>query len=232
MKRFFFGILIVLSVLAYFYLGLRYGLDFVKFIGLTFDEAKTIVDVSRSLIETGAIIIAGFWTYERFIKSREEHPYPTLQHRVEYYKVELPDADLIYLSLFTTLTNEGKNKIDKVEGIIYIEQVFPLSGKIQSMLESKIADEAKHEDIRLGKDKDLFLAPGRRLNFEALGQREWHQEGLEPGQTVVVQFDFLIEGYVEVVSILNRYKYGILKSNTEFATLHLLRPENVLVNDS
>jgi hypothetical protein len=229
MRRVFLWVIIVASVTSYFYLGLQYGLAFADTAKATFlDESKTIVDILRSLIETAAIVIAAFWTYERFIKSREEHPYPIVQHRVECYKVELPDADLTYLSVFAVLTNEGKNKIDKIKGMIYIEQVFPLSAKIQSMLESKI-NEAKDDDIRRGKDKDLFLAPGRRLNFESLGEREWYQECLEPGQAVVIQFDFLIEEYVEVVSILNRYAYGILKSNTDFATLHSLVPGNALV---
>lgn len=230
MKRFFLGILIVISVTAYFYFGLRYGLNFADTIKATrLDESKTIVDILRSLIETGAIIVAGFWTYERFIKSREEHPYPIVQHQVKCYRVDLSDADLIYLSVFVNVTNEGKNKIDNITGAIYVEQVFPLSKKIQSVLEIKI-NEAKDDDIRRGVDKDLFLAPGRRLNFEALGKREWLQEWLEPGQTVIIQFDFLIEEYVEVVSILNRYKYGILKSQTEFATLHSLKPENTPAN--
>ena len=217
-------------MIAYFYFGLRYGLNFADTVKATrLDESKTIVDILRSLIETGAIIVAGFWTYERFIKSREEHPYPIIQHQVKCYRVDLSDADLIYLSVFATVTNGGKNKIDNIDGEIYVEQVFPLSRKIQSMLERKI-NEAKDDDIRRGADKHLFIPSGRRLNFEALGERQWHQEWLEPGQTAVIQFDFLIEESVEVVSILNHYKYGILKSQTEFATLHSLKPENAPAN--
>jgi hypothetical protein len=187
------------------------------------------VDILRSLIETGAIIVAGFWTYERFIKSREEHPYPIVEHQVKCYRVDLSDADLIYLSVFATVTNGGKNKIDNIDGEIYVEQVFPLSRKIQSMLKRKINEE-KDDDIRRGADKHLFIPSGRRLNFEALGERQWQQEWLEPGQTAVIQFDFLIEASVEVVSILNRYKYGILKSKTELVTLHSLQPENIPAN--
>jgi hypothetical protein len=231
MRRIFVGTIIVVSVIAYFYFGLYYGLTFADTAKVTLlDESKTIVDILRSFVETGAIIVAGFWTYERFIKSREEHPYPKIQHQVDCYKVEMSDADLIYLSAFVTLTNEGKNKIDDITGEIYIEQVFPISRKIQSMMERKIIDEAKDDDIRRGEDKDLFIPSGRRLNFESLGDRTWRQEWLEPGQTVVIQFDFLIEEHVEVVSILNRYRYGILKSKTEFATLHSLKPGNVLAS--
>ncbi len=229
MRRVILWAVVGIFVISYFYIGIRYSSVLLNFAVITFDEARIIIDILRSLVETMAIVIAGFWTYERFIKSREEYPYPKIQHRVECYKVKLANADLIYLSVFANLTNEGKNKIDKINGIIYIEQVFPLSEKIQSMLKVKI-DEAKDDDIRRGKDKDLFLASGRRLNFEALGEREWCHEFLEPGQSVIIQFDFLIEDNVEVVSILNRYKYGILKSNTDFVTLHSLKPENIPIN--
>ena len=226
MKRFLFWILIIAFVLAYFSVGLRYGLIFADTAKVTLlDESKTIVDILRSLVETGAIITAGFWAYERFIKSREEHPYPKIQHQIEFHIVDFSKGNLTLLSVFITITNEGKHKIDNIIGSIYIEQVSPLPLKIKNDLESKAYNDIAIRLIRLGKDDDIFVDE-QRLKLDALGIHKWNQKGLEPGQTKVMRFDFFIEESVDVISVITHCKYEKSEAEIDFVTLHSIKEEN------
>lgn len=223
MRRFFLWVAIVLSVIAYFCLGLHYGVKFLFYIKTSPNDAKTMVDILRSLVETMALIIAGFWTYERFIKSREEHPYPKIQHQVECHKSDFSVGSLYFLSLFVTITNEGKNKIDDIMGNISIDQVSPLPTSVKNLVREK-TNKAEDDAIRLGKIPDLFIDE-QRLKLVALGIREWRQKGLEPGQTKVIRFDFLIED-VDIISVSNRFKYEKSGAYTDFTTLHSLKKQN------
>ncbi len=46
--------------------------SFLSFLGFaSLDDAKVVTEVVRSLIEAVAVVVAGVWTYERFI---EDHP--------------------------------------------------------------------------------------------------------------------------------------------------------------
>lgn len=69
---------VVLFVLAYYSLGLGLADKGTIRLGISYDDTKTIVEVLRSVVETVTIIIAGVWTYERFIKAREDYPYPRI----------------------------------------------------------------------------------------------------------------------------------------------------------
>ena len=212
-------------------MGLRYGLAFADIAKVTLlDESKIIVDILRSLIETGAIIFAGYWTYERFIKSREEHPYPKIQHQIKCHKVDFSKGGLIFLSVFVTITNEGKHKIDEVVGRLDIEPISPLPKEFKDLVEEKV-NEAGDTAIRLGKIPELFVDE-QRFRLKALGMRRWSQDGLEPGQTKVMRFDFLIEEYVDMISVINRFNYEKSGSDTDFITLHSLKMRHTSADDA
>ncbi len=223
MKRYFLWAAIIVATIVYFFLGLRYGLVFLNYVGISFSDASTIIEVLRSLIETIAIIVAGVWTYERFIKSREDYPYPKIQHRTEHYVLE---NNTIYLSVFVTVTNEGKTKLDLGGGKIFVRQVSPLAEEIKKPIEDAVRN-SQEEDIRLGNIQGLFRDTGQRLGWLTLGSREWKQlrgklKELEPGQTREIQFDFLLlERNVKVLEIISYFEYA--QSSWELATLYSLK---------
>ncbi len=217
----------ILSAIAYFYIGLRYGSVGLNLIGIPISDAQTIVETLRSFIETLAIIVAGVWTYERFIKGREDYPYPRIQHRIEHYALE---NSRIYLSVFVTVTNEGKAKLDLGEGEIFIRQVSPLTDDIKKYVNEALK-ESREKDIRLGSVEGLFIDEGQRLGWVTLGYREWSQlrgkmKELEPGQTREIQFDFLLlENDLKVVEAISYFEYA--KSSWELATLYSFEARDI-----
>jgi hypothetical protein len=188
-------------------------------------DLRTRAEILRSITETVAIFVAGIWTYNRFIKSREDHPYPKIQHRIEHYNLE---KDLIYLSVFVTVVNEGKTKLDLSDGKIYIRQVLPITETMKNLVkETRL--KFGIDDIRRGKVKGLFIDAGQRLGWVTLGDRKWDQlraglKELEPSQTREIQFDFLLveDDDAQLIEIISYFEYA--KSSWELATLYSLTP--------
>jgi hypothetical protein len=189
------------------------------------DIIKARVEILRSVTEGIAIVIAGVWTYEVYIKNRYDHPYPKIQQSVKYYPL---GNSFNYLSVFITVTNEGKTKLDLSSGVILVRKVIPLSGYIKSMMETSTV-----EDIRKGKNsrqdtkEKLFIDQSQRVGWPTLGERTWKENlrgnmhELEPGQTREIQFDFLFKDKVDVIEVISYFEFK-KTGHWEHVTLHSL----------
>lgn len=186
-------------------------------------ELSQRTEVVGSFFEAIALIIAGLWTYELYIRNRYDHPYPKIAHQINYHRL---GGGMIYLSVLITVINEGKTKLDLGKGVIYVRQILPLTEKIKDLI-----IEAKKRDIELiksGKIDNLFRDTGQRIGWLSLGTRNWKEQlrdslkKLEPGQTRETQFDFLImNDEVEVIQVISYFNFG--RSHWELATLHSLK---------
>ena len=182
--------------------------------------SQTRADVLKSFVEAMAIIVAGLWTYELYIRNRYDHPYPKIKHRIEHYEL---GNDIVYLSMFVTLINEGKTKLDLKDGKVYIRQVLPMPERLKDLFKKSVS-EGKSIEIRNGEIPDLFIDSGQRIGWDTLGSRNWGPSKepqslwlglrdqnpiIEPGQTKEFQFDFFIEKKISVIvaiSYINQAK--------------------------
>lgn len=222
--------LIIIAIILLIYLGLViFGPNGLALIGVSVNDAKTMTDALRSFTETVAIVVAGIWTYERFIKAKEEtrenYPYPKIVQRCEHHRLE---NNIVYLSVFVTVTNQGKTKLDLDGAYIYIRQVSPLSDEIKERLKEALQNSSE-EDIRRGRVEALFVDKGQRLGWVTLGYRDWKAHHgkineLEPGQTREFQFDFLLlEDDVDVIEAISYIENG--ESAWELGTLYSLNTQ-------
>ena len=177
----------------------------------------TWANTLKSIMEALAIIVAGYWTYDHFIKSREKYPYPKIQHSIKHYGL---GENIAYVSVFLKVTNEGKRILDLGGGVISVKKVLPLSLEVDDRIKT-----ASDSDIRAGKVEKLFVAQNRRVDWVSLGERKWmnpddKMKNLEPGQTREIQFDFLFEKGINVIEVLSTFENVNLY--WELATLHSL----------
>lgn len=192
---------------------------------LQLSQLSTTIESLKSLTDMAAIIIAGLWTYNRFIKTREDYPYPKIQHRIEDY---YPDDGFVYISVFVTVTNEGKTKLDLGNGKIFLRQVSHLSDENSKLLDAAIK-EFREDEVKKGEIKNLFMDDGQRIGWETIGRREWRQlrggmKELEPGQTREIQFDFIVlEDDIQIVEAISYFTYA--KSSWELSTIHPLKKQ-------
>jgi hypothetical protein len=232
MRKFFFWL--TLLAIVFFYLMLSFfG---ASFIGLTptrneTSDLQASVEILRSLTEAVAIVIAGVWAYELYIKNRYDHPYPKIQHRIEHHYLsdsEHPtvNPDLVYLSVFVTVTNEGKTKLDLISGEIHVRRVKPVSPKLRPLIDW----EANAQKLREGDVPGLFNLNRRTVDWGELGYRKWSSEHLEkkpknylvlePGQVREIHFDFLLPRGLQLVQVLSFFEYE--NSYWELSTLYPL----------
>jgi hypothetical protein len=209
MRRILLWVIVFISCLFAYYLWLRLGPSGLAYTGISITDANMMAETLKLFIEIFALIIAGFWTYERFIKNREDFPYPEIVHKIEHW--DLKNQKLL-VRVYVIIHNKGKVKLDLSKGSIYLRQVKPLDDEIK-----KLIKEAEIEGLRNGLTKGLFLEHELyKVAWPKLGYREWKLSekrkklSLEPGETKVFPFDFLIGNgleIIEVVSFLNNKQY-------------------------
>ena len=219
----------ILSWVVKVLFGVLFVVAVVFLVGFRIADVNSVVETFRFLAEIVAIIVGGLWTYNRFIKTREDHPYLTIQHRIEHCSLE---NNFTYLSAFVTVTNEGKIKLDLGNGMIYVRKVLPLSSRIKKLIAG-----SDLSAIRKGENKDvgdkLFIDQSQRVGWDTLGDRTVEQNlrgkmhELEPGQTREIQFDFLFKDKVDVVEIISYFEFE--KSGWEHATLHFIKERDTEV---
>jgi hypothetical protein len=195
--------------------------------GQTSEALKVRVEVLKSITEGVAIIIAGIWAYEVYIKNRYDYPYPKIQQHIKFYKL---GNKFNYLSVFIIVTNEGKTKLDLSNGVIYVRKVLPLSPAIKNLIsESNIRDVREGQNSQTEKmqtddiENKLFIDYGQRVGWKTLGKRSWKEKfhKFESGQTREIQFDFLFNDEVDVIEIISYFKPKNA-DHWEYATLHTI----------
>ena len=132
------------------------------------------------------------------------------------------------MSVFITVTNEGKTKLDLSNGVIYVRKVLPLSPAIKNLIsESNLKDIREGQNSQTEKtladniENKLFIDHGQRVGWKTLGRRSWKEKfhKFEPGQTREIQFDFLFNDEVDVVELISYFKPE-KADHWEYSTLH------------
>jgi len=95
---------------------------------------KTVSEIFESLLTGLAIVIGGFWTYNKFIKKRESYPRALLRHKVEN-RILNDDKRLIHLCV--EIENIGDVIVSLVAYDVRIYQILPLHDKVVKILSSE-----------------------------------------------------------------------------------------------
>ena len=206
------GVLILLIVgplvLSVFGISLVDNNDLVSWVG-----------IAKSYIEMIAVIVAGYWAYDRFIKARADIPYPKLEHRIEHCRLQ---NNNFFLSVFVTAINEENRMLDISDGMSIIRQVSPIAEEVSGRL--------INSDIRTGSDASIFIDSGQRLKLDTLGVRKWGKlresmRKLDPGQAREMQFVFLVDGDADVIEVISYFGTEDEKIGPEHTTIYFLKPK-------
>jgi hypothetical protein len=152
-----------------------------------------MVDLSatvKNIVETGAVLVAGWWTYRIFVKTRSALPRATVTHRVSHR--DLPDGRKL-IQVTAVIKNEGTVLLDIPEGLIRLQQVLPLPAHVSNQL-------SKGEDpVEDGKFE---------VNWVGLGQRRAPSNlEIEPLEADQVTADFFVnEPELQLVQIYTYFK--------------------------
>lgn len=135
------------------------------------DLAETV----KNVVETGAVIVGGWWTYRIFVKTRSAQPKATIAHKVSHR--DLPEGRTL-VQVMVTIKNEGTVKLEIPEGLFRLQQVLPLPDRVAQKLDQG------EDPVPEGKFEVLWAGLGERrarCNLE-----------IEPTESDQVTADFFL----------------------------------------
>lgn len=162
---------------------------------------KSLGESIKPIIEVIAILAGGWWSYRLFIKNRLDYPVAEITHQISNHDI---DSKFQYISVLVTMKNISKVLIELDFCQILVQQMFPLQIDILEMLQK-----ADPEQIRLGIAADLFSPRDKQITWREIGYRDYEWEkgiiNLEPGQTDVFQYEFIVKKETEIIRVISYF---------------------------
>jgi hypothetical protein len=154
---------------------------------MSLESWKSVAEIFQATVTGGALIAAGIWTYQLFVRKREAAQRAKVSHEISSLVLVGPHR-LVHVA--ATVENTGQTLIRLHDGFIRIQRVLPLS-------------DAEH--AKLAEGLDLVPNGEREVPWPLINERlyNWNagEAEIEPGETEVLHADFVIDGAVEAVFI-------------------------------
>jgi hypothetical protein len=137
---------------------------------------KNTFSAMESIAKSVALIVAGWWTWQTYVRKRVRFPGAKVEHLINHWE----DAEHRFLRVTLRMTNTGNVMIPITEGFTWIQQMTPLP-------------EPLHGTILAGGNP--LQAHTTEFGWTLIGERQLQDEGIyeiEPGETDEFHFDFMI----------------------------------------
>ena len=145
---------------------------------------KGAASTLESLAKVVALAVAGWWTWQTYIRKRVRFPSANVEHRISHWE----DAGLKFLHVTVRMTNTGNVLIPIAEGCTWIQQITPLPLDVAEAVAAQ-KDPVQTNSTEFG----WTLMQERKL-----GAQDFE---IEPGEAEEFHFDFAIPKNVSRVLI-------------------------------
>ena len=166
------------------------------------EELKNILEATKSLVTTIAILTGGLWTYNLFIKKRQGFPKIKLTHNMFCLSLNR-DKCLIHIEI--TIVNKGNILAILNKAEIGIYQILPLSSNLKNLIN-------KESLVNLSAQNSPLWTKGKaEISWELIG---WNNSilsrsdkiELEPGEEDRVCCDFIVSSQTKVIELYSYFK--------------------------
>lgn len=171
-----------------------------------------IIQILNLVLESLAIIIAGWWTYSLFILQRIKQPHIDITHR--YFSTPIANEKNL-LRLTVALKNHGSVVFKSSEIKVLLQQVRPCPSIVLETIQNKENPPMNGGEIKWTLLKGTRVVAGTP---QETGELQLFVEEIEPGETDECHFDFIIDNEVQTVA---SYSYVMAKSTN---TIFVKRP--------
>jgi hypothetical protein len=169
-------------------------------------EFKDKVATAQAIVTTAAVIIGGFWTYNTFIRERQEYPHANIEQKVSH--VVLSDKKTV-LRVEVQLSNVGTSQIWLGSTIVRVQQILPIPPcpKDGPCAASEVNDAIE----KVVRNEDQFDWP---LIAERTSDATTSIE-IEPGEKQTLEFEFAVAAEIKVVRVYSYFRNEKLKGGRE-----------------
>lgn len=150
-----------------------------------------LVSIVKDVLTGLAIIIGGWWSYNKFIKNRQNYPRTKITHNITHISLS-NKKNLLHVAI--NIHNTGNILLYIKSAETRIQQVLPLSKDIAKSINS---------------GKDPVLEESRDVEWPCLNLRDSLPENgleIEPGESDWLSYDFVIEKQIKFVRIYSYVK--------------------------
>jgi len=148
---------------------------------------KDIVEIVQGIVTIAAVLVGGTWTYLAFVRKRLRYPCAELSITVHSSKIA-PYYRLVHIGV--QIDNTGNVLLALEYAELRLRQVMPLPVEIETRLKPGVDPVAPDE-----KELPWPLIVGREWNWNPTDIE------IEPGESDLLNTDFVINDTVEVVQI-------------------------------
>ncbi|HUO44223.1 MAG TPA: hypothetical protein VMT94_04850 [Burkholderiales bacterium] len=153
---------------------------------------KSAIKQIESIITSIAIIVGGFWTYDLFVKERQNFPHAKMEQKISHVGLS-PEVNLLRVEIDLSNTGSSRLVIDKSQ--IYIQKILPLASCEHIDPKNCVSDQIKTALRESDRDADSFAWP-------LIAQREANPEmSVEPDETDFLIVEFAVPSSVKVVRV-------------------------------
>ncbi|HET9400444.1 MAG TPA: hypothetical protein VFO34_05795 [Candidatus Acidoferrales bacterium] len=167
------------------------------------------IDKGKEVIEAGAILVGGIWTWMLFVKKRQRYPRAAITHTVEFRELS-ESHSLAHVTV--TVKNSGDVLLVLVKHDTRMQVVVPPQEALLKIL-------AQGKDP-IGENQTEY--PWPTLNSFSSNWQKATRE-IEPGESQDVDVDFFVPNVVKTVLVYSYFK-NLTKHNREIGwdctTLH------------
>lgn len=152
------------------------------------------IDKTKAIIEAGAIVVGGIWTWMLFVKKRQRFPRAAITHAVDFRKL---NDDYWLAHVTVTVKNPGEVLLKLVSHRTQVQVVVPPDKRVSDAL-------AKNEDP-VPEGKSEYPWPHIK-NIESNWSAETETREIEPGESQDVDVDFFVPAVVETIMIYSYFE--------------------------
>ena len=180
-------------------------------------DSKDLVGIGKDVVATLAILVGGIWTYNIFVKERQNFPHANLEHQISHIRLT---KELNVLRIGVEIANTGSSRIVVGKANVWIQKIKPLSpcengaACLAKELSEAPADPDKKADRpewpllaarqicttrKDGAQDDCPLMTGREPGRGAFVD-------IEPGEKDVVDFEFVVPADVQIARVYTYFR--------------------------
>jgi hypothetical protein len=158
---------------------------------------KDTVETVQAIITTAAIIIGGIWTYNLFVKERQQFPHANIEQKISHVALS-KQTNLLRVGI--EIANTGSSRLLLGKSIIRVQQILPIPPcPKQGPCASQQVNAAIKESERQADRFSWPLIAEREKGFE-------QPLDIEPGEKAPIEFEFVVPSDVKVIRVYSYFR--------------------------
>ena len=166
---------------------------------------KDFVETLSSLLTITAILTGALWAYRLFWLKRQK--YPRVSIGLQITQEPLTNQTRL-VNVSVNLANDGEVLVRLKSSEIWIQQILPLSQNVAELLarQRDIVGLLREQVIEESSEMWQTEIPWPVIADYAVQMESWHRKEIEPGLSIQLRYDFILDRQVQLVKIYTFYE--------------------------